>query len=56
VQIVHQIMHRSAGLLNSGEQLLAAGQIAAVMLLFMAGILFSHPHHLISSIQFKSDG
>jgi hypothetical protein len=29
VQIVYQIMHRSAGLLNTDEQLLAAGRSAA---------------------------
>jgi hypothetical protein len=49
-------MSPAAGLINADEQWLATGQIAAVMLLFMAGILFSHPRHLISSIQFKLDG
>jgi hypothetical protein len=43
-------------LLNADEQLLAADRSAAVGLLLVAGFLFSHPRHLISSIQFKSNG
>jgi hypothetical protein len=49
-------VHYFAGLLNADEQLLAAGQIPIVRILLVAGVPISHPRHLISAIQFKSNG
>jgi hypothetical protein len=56
MQIVYQIMHRSAGLLNTDEQLLAAGRSAAAWLLFMAGVPLSLLSNLIVAVGSRSNG
>jgi hypothetical protein len=49
-------MHRSAGLLNTDEQLLTAGRSAAARLLFMAGVPLSLLSNLIVAVESRSNG